>query len=159
MPYPTVRLPRPAAWMCVLLTLALAAPAAAQATQKAAPASSPADTSAQRLRPMVITADSARTAGSGNVFQRAWHMNDDRASVLELTRGNRALQRTLRQQAKTIDRLERKLDSLKAVGAAIERETAALDSATVATRVQRWDLEQRLRDAEGRAQRFTPDRH
>lgn len=134
--------------LMVALTAASAADASAQTVIQAG---APSDTVARVLRPMVISAERLRAVGSGNAFQRAWHMDEDRSRILDLARGNRALERTLREQDATIARLERTLDSVKMVAADRLREITTIDSANVATHRRRLEVAQRILDAERRS--------
>ena len=107
----------------------LASPAAAQSASPAAKA----DT--------MSTLDTVRVQG-----ERA---RSRLARERQLVRGNRMLAREVRRLDQKIDSLEKHLDSLQYVGARMWKEVRDLDSATVATRGRRQELERRIAALEG----------
>ena len=73
------------------------------------------------------------------------------ARMYELRRGNRALAGEVAETARIESDLTLELDRLKAEASEGEREIAAIDSATEATRAERYRLEARLRELESLA--------
>ena len=106
-------------------------PLAAQAV--VAPAPNPAvapDSAPRTLAKVVVTAQPARRPRTTSA----------------LLRENAKLRRVLAWQDRRIAELRTRIDSVKAVGAAREREIVALDSTTADVRAQRLALEERLRE-------------